>query len=423
MNKYDSEVIGGILEDEGYRMVTDTEEADVLLINTCSVRSHAENRALGRADVLSGWKKQKPNRKLGIIGCVAQRLGEDLLRQKPFLDFVIGPDEYRKLPEIISNGIHGPYTHTQLDPAETYDKIQPIRESGICGWVSIARGCNNYCSYCIVPYTRGRERSRPAQNILVEIEDMARQGFREVILLGQNVNSYNDGETGFAELLRLASRIPEILRIRFMTSHPKDLTPDILETMASEESVCPHIHLPVQAGSNNILERMNRKYTREHYLSLVQQAREIVPDVSLTSDIIVGFPGESEEDFQDTLDLMRTVRFDEAYTYRYSPREGTAAEKMMNNIPESERLRRLDIVIQLQREITEEIKRSLIGQKHRVLPEAVSKKSNDEWMGRTPTNHVVVTPKRDADLGHPVDVIIENLRGSTLRGRVESPSA
>ena len=418
MNKYDSEVIAGILQNEGYRKVEHPDSADVILINTCSVREHAENRALGRADVLSGWKKERPDRKLGIIGCVAQRLGSDLLRSRPYLDFIVGPDAYQRLPEIIGNGIHGPHAVTPCNPEETYDTVRPVRTPGICGWISIARGCDNFCSYCIVPYTRGRERSRPADRILEEIEDMVRQGFREVTLLGQNVNSYDDGATDFAGLLDRVSRIPDLPRIRFMTSHPKDFTQEILDVMAARETVCPHIHLPVQAGSNRVLQRMNRRYTREHYLSLVRAARETVPGVSLTSDVMVGFPGETETDFRETLDLMREVRFDEAYTYRYSPREGTKAVEFNDEIPEQERLRRLDAVIRLQREISKEIKQALVGQKHQVLPEAVSKKSKDEWMGRTLTNHVVVIPASDADLGQPVDVIIESLQGSTLRGRV-----
>ena len=418
MNKADSEIITGLLVTEGYQMTECQEEADVVLINTCSVRNHAEQRALGRINVLAKWKKEGPDRKLGIIGCMAQRMGEVLLSEKPFIDFVIGPDEYRKLPHIIDNGQYESPVFTQFNDDETYNNIQRVRQSGITGWVTITRGCNNYCSYCIVPYTRGRERSRLAEDILLEIAEMSERGILEVILLGQNVNAYDDGRNRFSDLLRMCGQVQKILRFRFMTSHPKDLTDDILDTIATEKNICPHIHLPVQSGSNRILELMNRQYTHEQYLKLIGEARNRIPGVAITSDILVGFPGETETDFKATVTLMEEVRFDEAFTYRYSPRQETRAAQMADHLTEEERLDRLDKIIQLQRRITLQKKREMIGQCVEVLPEALSKQSPDEWMGRTPTNHVVIFPKKNISLGQPVKVLIEACKGSTLRGIV-----
>lgn len=418
MNKYDSEIVAGILTKSGCRITDDTRKASVILINTCSVRAHAEIRALGRLNTFAGWKSVCPERKLGIIGCTAQRLGRDLLEKKPFLDFVIGPDEYQRLPELIANGHSDSSAHVQLSTEETYAEVQPLRRPGITGWISVMRGCNNFCSYCIVPYTRGRERSRPAGSIIAEIESMVRAGFVEVTLLGQNVNSYFDGSVHFAELLDKASRIEGMLRIRFMTSHPKDLTEHILDIMASRDAICPHLHLPVQSGSNRILSLMNRDYTRDRYLRCIESARDKIPGIAITSDIMVGFPGETESDFNDTLNLVKNVEFDDAYTYRYSPREGTKAARMEGLVGEQERLDRLDTLIRVQRTITLEKKRALIGSRVNVLPESTSKKSPHEWMGKTPGNQVVVFPKAGADLGNPVDILIEECRGTTLRGKI-----
>lgn len=416
MNKYDSEIVAGILTAEGYHLTERSGEADIILINTCSVRDHAERRALGRIGVLAHWKRIEPHRKLGVIGCMAQRMGKELLSTKPFLDLVIGPDEYRNLPYILSDGRQGPCIHTHLHHDETYSTISPTRKPNISGWVAITRGCNNLCSYCIVPYTRGRQRSRPAEEILREIESMAEQGFREVTLLGQNVNSYHDGRNDFSDLLELASRVRRILRIRFTTSHPNDLSDRTLEVIASNEKVCPHIHLPVQSGSNRILSLMNRGYSREKYLSLIKKARTLVPGMAITSDILVGFPGETESDFQDTYSLMEEVRFDDAFTYRYSPRPGTKASQMEDHLSKRERLDRLDRIIKLQRQITRQRKQKTIGQIVEVLPERASKQSTEEWMGKTPTNHVVVFPKDNIPLGQPVEVLIDECKGSTLRG-------
>jgi len=277
MNKYDSEIIAGILKKEGYLQSDNIDDADILLINTCSVRDHAEQRALGRIGSLRRWKNNKNNRRLGVIGCMAQRLSEELFTIKSHIDFVIGPDEYRNLPQILSNSLKKSLA-AEFHPEETYSDTVPYRQSGISGWVAINRGCNNFCTYCIVPYTRGRERSRPAEDIIQEITKMVDDGFREVTLLGQNVNSFNDGYNTFPELLELCSGITGLHRIRFMTSHPKDLSDKLLDTIAEHEAVCSHLHLPVQSGSNVILNKMNRGYTREHYFRLIETARSRIPD-------------------------------------------------------------------------------------------------------------------------------------------------
>jgi len=420
MNKSDSEVIAGLLSRAGYRITHAQDEADIILINTCSVRDHAEKRALGRIGVLSDWKNRAPHRKLGIIGCMAQRLGPTLIDVKPFVDFIVGPDQYRHLPRLLCNGHHDCNVYTRLDISEMYSDILPCRDSQVTGWITIMRGCNNFCTYCIVPYTRGRERSRRTEDILHEIESMAQEGIIEVTLLGQNVNSYNDGRHGFSDLLRMSAQIPGIRRVRFMTSHPKDLNDDILDVIATGYKICPHIHLPVQSGSNRILALMNRQYTREHYLSLVEKARKRIPGVALTTDVLVGFPGETESDFRDTYELLDRIRFDEAYTYRYSPREGTQAALLADGLTEKDRLKRLDEIIHLQRRITLEIKHEMIGHTEEILPETASKQSPQEWMGRTPTNHVVVFPKNGSHIGYPVNVAITECRGATLRGYVES---
>ncbi len=418
MNKYDSEIIAGLLSSEGYRITDIKEEATVYLMNTCSVRDHAEKRALGKIGTLSHWKRSNPHRKLGVIGCMAQRLGEKLFTQKPFLDFIVGPDEYNKLPELIDNGHQGHRIETMLRGIENYSSIQPKRRSAISGFVAISRGCNNFCSYCIVPYTRGRERSRPIHDILDEINQMAKQNFIEVTLLGQNVNSYNDGKHDFADLLKQVNNIGTIRRIRFMTSHPKDLTDKTLETVAICEKVCPHLHLPIQSGSDRILSKMNRGYTRRDYLDLVAKSRRLIPDVSITTDIMVGFPGETKTDFQDTVSLMKDIRFDDAYTYRYSPREGTKSFQMNDDVSEQEKRQRLDQVIKLQRRIIREKKQDLIGKSVEVLPEKNSKRASDEWMGKTPSDDVVIFPKENIQRGQPVKVLIESCRGSTLRGKI-----
>ena len=416
MNKYDSELLAGIFRSEGYQPAEDPDQADVLVINTCSVRDHAEQRALGRLSVLAGWKRDLPGRRIGVVGCMGQNRGRRLIQEKPFVDFILGPDEYRKLPSILRDPIPGGPVHTCLDGMENYAGMMPRRENGVTGWIAVMRGCDNFCSYCIVPLTRGRERSRPASEVLDELRKMLDEGFRDITLLGQNLNSYNDGRAGFPDLLREAARIPSPFRLRFMTSHPKDLSDSLLDVMASEPKICPHLHLPAQSGSDRILGLMNRSYTSGDYRRLVDKARRMIPGLALSTDVMTGFPSETEADFQDTCSLMKEIRFDDAYLYHFSAREGTPAAQMPDQVPEAERLSRLERLIRIQRAISIEAKKGWIGRQVEVIPEGASKKSPDEWMGKTPGNEVVVFPKDGTRLGETVRVRITGCRGSTLRG-------
>jgi tRNA-2-methylthio-N6-dimethylallyladenosine synthase len=416
MNKNDSELVRGLLDERGYPQAGDWESADVILVNTCSVREHAERRVLGRLGVLAGWKRQSPNRRIGVLGCMAQRLGAALGELRPCVDFIVGPDGYRRLPELI-DGLAVPVTDTEFRPGELYGDVSPKRESGVSGWVTISRGCGNFCSYCIVPYTRGPERCRPEAEITGEIESLVGRGFREITLLGQNVNSWRDGGADFAQLMRRAAAVKGLLRLRFMTSHPKDLTDGLLDAMAGEPAVCPHLHLPVQSGSDRILARMNRKYDRNRYLEIVRKARERMPDLALTTDVLAGFPGETDADFQATMDLLERVRFDDAYTYAYSPRSGTAAAGFDGEVPEEIRFRRLAALIERQRAITLEKRKEWTGRLVEVLPERPSARDRGEWLGRTASGLAVVFPDKESAPGKPVTLRIEGVRGVTLHGR------
>jgi len=347
---------------------------------------------------------------------MGQNRGRNLILEKPFIDFILGPDEYLKLPSMLRDTEPAEPVHTRLDGMENYAGLMPERKNGVTGWIAVMRGCDNSCSYCIVPMTRGRERSRPASLVLDEFRKMLDEGFRDITLLGQNVNSYNDGRAGFPALLREAARIPGSFRLRFMTSHPKDLSDSLLDVMASEPKICPHLHLPLQSGSDRILGLMNRLYTSGDYRSLVEKARRMIPGLALSTDVMVGFPSETEADFQDTCDLMREIRFDDAFLYHYSAREGTAAARMPDQVAGAERLSRLDRLIHIQRAISLEARKGWIGRQVEVIPEGTSKKSQDEWMGKTPGNEVVVFPKNGTRLGETVRVRITGCRGSTLRG-------
>ncbi|MBN2200382.1 tRNA (N6-isopentenyl adenosine(37)-C2)-methylthiotransferase MiaB [bacterium] len=420
MNKNDSELIRGLLNESGYSLAEHWESADVVLVNTCSVREHAERRVLGRLGVLAGWKRLSPNRRIGVLGCMAQRIGASLRELRPCVDFIVGPDGYRRLPELIS-GSSASAVDTAFRPEELYGGIRPMRDSGFSAWVTVSRGCVNFCSYCIVPYTRGAERCRTAGDILSEIESLAVRGFREITLLGQNVNSWRDGDMDFADLLRRTAAVNGLLRVRFMTSHPKDLTERLLDAMAETQAVCPHLHLPVQSGSDRILERMNRKYDRKRYMEIVRSARERMPHLGLTTDIMVGFPGETEADFELTLDLLETVRFDDAYTYAYSPRSGTAAAGFEDAVPEDVRFRRLAGLIERQRAVTLQTRKEWIGRTTEILAERPSPRDPDEWLGRTASGLTVVFPAGGAAPGVPVVIRIEGVRGLTLYGRTVDP--
>jgi tRNA-2-methylthio-N6-dimethylallyladenosine synthase len=353
---------------------------------------------------------------------MAERLRKDLVEQKSVVDLVVGPDEYRRLPELIDiayNGDKG--IGVRLSRTETYDDIIPHREDGLQAWISVMRGCDKFCTFCVVPFTRGRERSRSLSSIIEEIENLSERGFKEVSLLGQNVNSYNDSEIDFAGLLTACAKVDRSIRIRFTTSHPQDLSEDLLNAIADNHNVCNYIHLPVQSGSNRILELMNRTYTIDHYLSLIEKARNIIPGVSFSTDIIAGFPTETYEDHVKTLDVIREVRYDGAYMFKYSPREGTKAFRMMDDVPEATKGKRLQEIIDLQQQISYEINQKLIGSKEVVLVEGLSKKSDQFYAGRTDTNKVVIIPVSDKiKTGSYARVKINRATQATLFGNFVS---
>lgn len=421
MNVADSEVVMGILQNNGYAFTDSPENADVILLNTCSIRDNAEQRIYGRLGNLKRFKDKHPGLVLGILGCMAERLRTDLIEEKKVVDIVIGPDEYRRLPEFISHAFAGEKgIGVKLSKTETYDDIIPYREDGLSAWLSVMRGCDKFCTFCVVPFTRGRERSRSLESVVDEIKLLSARGFREVTLLGQNVNSYYD-ESGydFADLLAASAMVDRKIRIRFTTSHPQDLSDKLLYTIAEHPNLCNYIHLPVQSGSNRILELMNRTYTIEHYLDLIEKARTIIPGVSFSTDIIAGFPTETLEDHLMTLDVMNKVRYDGAYMFKYSPREGTKAYRMPDDVDEETKTKRLQQIIDLQQRISAEINHSLIGTSEIVLVEGFSKKSDQYMSGRTDTNKVVVFPAdKEVNTGDYVKVNIIKSTSATLFGDV-----
>jgi tRNA-2-methylthio-N6-dimethylallyladenosine synthase len=418
MNLADSEVVMGILQKNGYGIAADAKDADVILLNTCSIRENAEQRIYGRLGNLKTYKDQKPGLVLGILGCMAERLRYDLIEDKKMVDIVVGPDEYRRIPEFIDSAVHGSKgIGVRLSRTETYDDIMPYREDGLLAWISVMRGCDKFCSFCVVPFTRGRERSRGLSSIVDEIKILSDRGFREVSLLGQNVNSYKDGKDDFADLLAACAQVDRSLRIRFTTSHPQDLSDKLLYTIAEYQNICNYIHLPVQSGSNRILELMNRTYTIEHYLDLIDKARKIIPGVSFSTDIISGFPTESIEDHLATIDVMQQVRYDGAYMFKYSPREGTKSYKMEDDVTEGVKGKRLQEIIDLQQKISLEKNLELAGKEEIILIEGFSKKSDDFFAGRTDSNKVVIVPADDIiNPGKYVRVKINRATSATLFG-------
>ncbi|MFH1051110.1 MAG: tRNA (N6-isopentenyl adenosine(37)-C2)-methylthiotransferase MiaB [bacterium] len=433
MNLSDTEIVSSILEENGYSMVKSANTADVILLNTCSVRENAERKIFERLTHLKQYKKKKSGLIVGIIGCMAERLQEKVVESNDMINLTAGPDEYRKIHLMLNQLINEELTsydklRTTLnekffadnaDILETYDDITPLRTDGLSAWISIMRGCNNFCSYCVVPYTRGRERARPMQSIINEVASLREKGFKEITLLGQNVNSYKCPETDFEfpDLLsKVAEKAPGI-RFRFMTSHPKDMSDKLIETIAKHDNICNHIHFAMQSGSNNVLKNMNRKYTIEHFLERVDKIKELIPDCSLTTDIIAGFPGETSEDHEATLRAMEIIKYDTAFMFRYSPREGTKAFDLIDNVSEEEKIRRLNEIIHLQQEISKKQNQNETGKTHEVLVEGVSKKNKDEWFGRTKTNKVVIFPfKEGMKQGDIVSVKITKSTSATLFG-------
>ena len=417
MNEYDSELLSGILQSHDYVLCDKAEDADVILLNTCSVRDHAEQKIHSRLGELRNLKDKNPNLKLGVVGCMAQNLKKDLIKSKPYVNIILGPDSYRH----IFNHLGAEEKHiidTKLSKFEVYDGLFPARKEGINAWISIMRGCNKFCSYCIVPYTRGRERSRSIESIVQEAQRSVDQGFVEITLLGQNVNSFDYEGQNFPELLRAMAKINGLKRLRYTSPHPQDVDEELMRVHAEYKPlIANHIHLPLQAGSNSVLKAMNRTYTRDHYMKLVDMIRKFVPDMGITTDIIVGFPGESDADFRDTLKIMDYVKYDSAYTFKYSPRPNTKAWKMEDNVSEEEKSARLTELIELQKAHTLERYRAMIGKYVEILAERRSKKSPDEMRGRTACNKIVIFPKDDYQ---PKDMIkrkITDAQGVTLFSR------
>ena len=420
MNVGDSEIVVSIMQQEGFRYTESLDEADIVLINTCSIRDNAEQRIWGRLSEMRHRRKLKPSLIIGIIGCMAERLKEQLTEGNTGVDIVAGPDAYRDLPRLV-NAVDGGSTgvNVELSKEETYAEIAPVRldKNGVSAFIAIMRGCNNYCSYCVVPYTRGIERSRDARTIVNEARTLFENGYREVTLLGQNVNSYRTGEVDFPELLRRVAEISPLLRVRFATSHPKDISDKLLETMASMPNICKAIHLPAQSGSSEMLKRMNRKYTREWYLERVAAIRRYMPDCAITTDLIAGFAHETEEEHQETLSLMRQVGYDFAYMFKYSERPGTFAERNLgDDIPEDVKTRRLTEIIELQNSLSEESNRRDVGKEFEILVETVSKRSDAQLSGRTSQNKMVVFNRGNHNIGDYVKVRITGCSSATLFG-------
>ena len=420
MNVGDTEIIISILQQHGYRYTETQAEADVILINTCSIRDNAEQRIWGRLSEMRRLKKQKPSLVVGIVGCMAERLNEALLKPETGVDVVAGPDAYRDLPNLLKAAEAGTKgVNVLLSTEETYGEIAPVRidKNGVSGFISIMRGCNNFCSYCVVPYTRGRERSRDAETIVAEARTLFENGYREVTLLGQNVNSYCWGEVDFPELMRRVADISPLLRVRFATSHPKDMSDKLLEVMASKENICRAIHLPAQSGSTAMLTRMNRKYTREWYLDRIAAIRRYMPDCAITTDLIAGFAGETEEEHQDTLSLMREVGYDFAYMFKYSERPGTFAQRNLgDDVPDEVKSRRLQEIIALQNELGLESYRRDVGKEFEVLVEGPSRRSEAQLCGRTSQNKMVVFDNNGNRAGDYVRVRITDCTSATLLG-------
>lgn len=418
MNVADSEVVASIMGQAGYETTEVQEEADAILLNTCSVRDNAEQKIYARLEFLQSLKRKK-NLIVGVLGCMAERVKDELI-DRHGADLVCGPDSYLSLPELFASAElgHKP-VNVELSTSETYRDIVPKRlhSTRICGFVSIMRGCNNFCHYCIVPYTRGRERSRDVESILRECCDLEEKGYKEVTLLGQNVNSYHFGEVDFPQLLRLVARTVPSMRVRFTTSHPKDMSDATLHVIAEEPNVCRHIHLPVQSGSNEVLKRMNRKYTREWYLERVDAIRRIIPDCGLSTDIFVGYSGETEEDHELSLSLMKTCAYDSAFMFKYSERPGTyAAKHFPDDIPEETKIRRLNELIALQNELSAESNARCIGKTFEVLLEGTSKRSREQLYGRTEQNRVVIVDRGQLRIGQRVLVRITDSTSATLKG-------
>jgi tRNA-2-methylthio-N6-dimethylallyladenosine synthase len=426
MNFSDSEIVASILIEKGYSTTKNIEESDVILLNTCAIRDNAEQRIRNRLKDFNLIKKKNPNLIIGIMGCMAERLKSQLLEEEKLVDIVVGPDAYRDLPNLIEIAESGSKAvNVLLSREETYADITPVRldSNGVTAFISIMRGCDNMCSFCVVPFTRGRERSRDPFTIVKEAKDLFNKGYREVTLLGQNVDSYKwkkDNEyVNFAKLLEMVAQIHPDLRIRFSTSHPKDMTDEVLEVMAKYENICKYIHLPVQSGNNEILKKMNRGYTREWYLERIAAIRRIIPDCAISTDIIAGFCSETEEQHKDTISLMNEVKYDFAYMFKYSERPKTLAQrKYADDVPEEIKTKRLNEIISLQVQHSLESNKRAVGKVHKVLIEGFSKRSKEHFYGRNSQNAVIVFPKENYKPGDYVNVFVKDCTSATLLGEI-----
>ena len=420
MNVADSEMIEGILQSKGYYPIKRMDSADIIFVNTCAIREHAEEKVHSRLGVFSKIKNNKPNVIIGVLGCMAQHLKDDILDSKPYVDIILGPDSYRKLPKLLErNKVDKKnIVDTQLSRYEVYNNFFPSRNEGINAWVSIMRGCDKFCTFCIVPFTRGRERSRSPNNIIDEVKKAVDEGFVEITLLGQNVNSYTYDNYSFDYLLKNIAEINGVQRLRYTSPHPQDMTDDVLYVMSHYDNICNAVHFPLQAGSNEVLKRMNRSYTKCHFIERAHRIRDILPNCGLSTDIIVGFPGETNSQFEETLNVMKEVKFDSAFTFKYSPRLGTKAYEYSDQILEIDKQERLDKVIKLQKKHTIFRNKEMIGNIERVLVEKNSKRSINQWAGRTDSNKWVIFDKENANIKDLVNVSITNAKGISLHGHL-----
>jgi tRNA-2-methylthio-N6-dimethylallyladenosine synthase len=420
MNVADSEIIQGILKAKKYSSIDSMDKADIIFVNTCAIREHAEEKVHSRLGVFSRIKHNNPDVIIGVLGCMAQHLKDDILDTKPYVDIILGPDSYRKLPELLERKMEDKdnIVDTQLSRYEVYDNFFPSRKEGINAWVSIMRGCDKFCTFCIVPFTRGRERSRSINSIVNEVKKAVDEGFIEITLLGQNVNSYKYKTFSFDYLLKEIADISGVERLRYTSPHPEDMTDEVLHVMAHYDNICNAVHFPLQAGSNRILNRMNRTYTRDHFIEKSNRIREILPNCGLSTDVIVGFPGETNSEFEKTLDVMNKVKFDSAFTFKYSPRSGTKAHEYSDQLSEIDKQARLEKVIELQKKHTIIRNKDMIGNIERVLVEKNSKRSTNQWAGRTDSNKWVIFDKENENIKDFVDILITDAKGISLHGHL-----
>ena len=418
MNVADSELVAGMLQQCGYSETRDMTQADIIFMNTCAIREKAEETVHHRLDSIQHLKKRKPEMIFGVLGCMAQNLKNDLLESKPYVDVILGPDSYRRIPEIINNRKkqNGYEVDTRLSKYEVYDNLLPSRHDGVNAYISISRGCDKFCTFCIVPFTRGRERSRSNESIIREVKDAVTNGFGEITLLGQNVNSYRTEEGNFPHLLEAVALVPGVKRIRYMSPHPQDMDDHLLQVMTEHENICNHVHLPLQAGSDRILRRMNRTYTKAEFLTLVDSIRNFMPNCSISTDIIVGFPGETTSEYEETLEVMNKVVFDRAFMFKYSSRPGTKAAEYTDQIDENIKQERLAQLIDLQQSHTLIANQHHIGKVLKVMVEKESKKSPQEWSGRTEGNMGVIFDKNDEQIKDIVNVLIQDAQGVSMFG-------